>query len=490
MTMKYFAVALFSSFLLVLSSCRAKAPKFEIEHKYPVTLTEAQLLAQPHLLGGIYAAYPGAPDEALTPAPAGYEAFYISNYNRHGSRYQPNDSRYANTLARLQDGHARGVLTEYGESLIPRIQLLCYSCLGHGGQLSSVGVEQLTGIGARMGRRFREVFAQTMPGNKERRKFVSARSSVVPRCGASMRAFCSGLESTYFDCFPVLEPNAVVKTDSADMAYIAFDSPEMKALSSKEASWQQDYARFKVQNVNCDRFIQAIFKDATGVDTLNMVIDLYWLVVGMQDVDVPGCDLSDVFTPEELLQCYQCVNYRMYICNANCPRSNNIPAQSASTLLKNIIESADAAIATDTIAAHLRFGHDSNLLRLLAAMHIHNAVNSESDPSKYWQAWQEYTLSPMAANVQLIFYRPSNLSNSSNPSNPSNLSNPSNSSNPSTPFPSSILVRILLNEHETLLDADLQPTDGCFYRWSDLRAFWASQLVDNGSDGRGTVNIQ
>ena len=123
-------------------------------------------------------------------------------------------------------------------------------------------------------------------------------------------------------------------------------------------------------------------------------------------------------------------------------------------------------------------------------MHIHNAVNSESDPSKYWQAWQEYTLSPMAANVQLIFYRPSNLSNSSNPSNPSNLSNPSNSSNPSTPFPSSILVRILLNEHETLLDADLQPTDGCFYRWSDLRAFWASQLVDNGSDGRGTVNIQ
>ena len=262
MAMKYYAVALFSSFLLVMSSCRAKAPKVEIEHKYPATLTEAQLLAQPNLLGGIYAAYPGAPKDSLTPAPAGYEAFYVSNYNRHGSRYQPNDSRYVNTLKRLQDGHQRGVLTEYGESLIPRIQLLCDSCLGHGGQLSSVGVEQLVGIGARMGRTFREVFAQTMPGNKERRKFVSARSSVVPRCEASMRAFCAGLESTYFDCFPVLEPNAVVKTDSADMAYIAFDSPEMKALSSKEASWQQDYARFKVEHVNCDRFIQAIFKDA------------------------------------------------------------------------------------------------------------------------------------------------------------------------------------------------------------------------------------
>ena len=474
--MKYYAVALFSSLLLIMSSCRAKAPKVEIEHKYPVTLTEEQLLAQPHLLGGIYAAYPGAPEEDLTPAPAGNEAFYVSNYNRHGSRYQPSDARYVNTLKRLQDGHKRGVLTEYGESLIPRIQLLCDSCLGHGGQLSSVGVEQLVGIGARMGRRFREVFAQTMPGDKERRKFVSARASVVPRCGASMNAFCTGLESTYFDCFPAIAPNTVAKTDSADMAYIAYDSPDMKALSSRDAPWQKDYDRFKVEHVNRDRFIQAIFKDATGVDTLNMAIDLYWLVVGMQDVDVPGCDLSDVFTPEELLQCYQCVNYRMYICNANCPRSNNIPAQSASTLLKNIIESADAAIATDTIAAHLRFGHDSNLLRLITAMHLHNAANAESDPSKYWQAWQEYTLSPMAANVQLIFYRPSNPSNSSNPSNPSNLS--------------PILVRILLNEHEILLDADIQPIQNCFYRWSDLKAFWQRQIVDNGADGLGTVNIQ
>jgi len=453
--------------LFCLSSCRVKAPEVKLEHKYPVTLTEDELLANPNLLGGIYAAYPGPLQDTLTPVPAGYEAFYISTYNRHGSRYQPNDDRYVNTLQRLQDGHKRGVLTEYGESLIPRIQLLCDSCLGHGGQLSSVGVEQLTFIGARTGRRFREIFAQTIPGDKQRRKFVSARSSVVSRCGASMRAFCAGLESTYFDCFPAIMPNAEVKTDSADMAYIAYDSPEMKALSSKEANWQKDYARFKYEHVNRDRFIKSIFTDATGVDTLNMCIDLYWLVVGMQDVNVPGCDLSDVFMPEELLQCYQCVNYRMYICNANCPRSNNIPAQSASTLLKNIIDSADAAIRTDTIAAHLRFGHDSNLLRLITAMHLHNAVNAESDPSKYWQAWQEYTLSPMAANVQLVFYRKIGATSED-----------------------AVLVRILHNECEILLDADIKPIDGCFYSWPDLKAFWSKQIVDNGTTTEGTVNIQ
>ena len=91
--------------LLLLSACRAGSSKAKVTYDYPVTLTEAQLLAQPNLLGGIYAAYPGAPKDSLTPAPAGYEAFYVSNYNRHGSRYQPNDSRYVNTLKRLQDGH-------------------------------------------------------------------------------------------------------------------------------------------------------------------------------------------------------------------------------------------------------------------------------------------------------------------------------------------------------------------------------------------------
>ncbi len=465
--LKYSSIALFVATSLILSSCRINLPQVEDEASYPEMLAEEELLANPNLLGGIYAAYPGPQQDTLTPAPTGYEAFYLSNYNRHGSRYQPNDSRYINTLQRLQDGHNRGVLTEYGESLIPRIQLLCDSCLGHGGQLSSVGVEQLTFIGTRMGTRFSEVFAQTMPGDKQRRKFVSARSSVVTRCAASMHAFCAGLESTYFDCVPALAANVEAKTDSADMAYIAYDSPAMKALSSKDADWQNDYARFKYEHVDRDRFIRAIFTDATGVDTLNMCIDFYWLVVGMQDVEVPGCDLSDVFMPEELLQCYQCVNYRMYICNANCPRSKNVPAQSASTLLKNIIESADAAIQTDTIAAHLRFGHDSNLLRLITAMHLHNAANAESDPAKYWQAWQEYTLSPMGANVQLIFYRKIGATTEDE-----------------------VLVRILLNEAEILLDAELQPVNGCFYKWPELKAFWSKQIVDNGIDNVGTVNIQ
>ena len=56
---------------------------------------------------------------------------------------------------------------------------------------------------------------------------VKARSSVVDRCAKSMLAFTSELHT--------LQPglNLDVKTDSADMAWIAYVSPEVKALENR-----------------------------------------------------------------------------------------------------------------------------------------------------------------------------------------------------------------------------------------------------------------
>lgn len=406
---------------------------------------------------GIYAAYPGPQQDQLTPAPAGYEAFYISHYNRHGSRYQPSNDRYQHTLDRLQAGHDEGRLTPFGESLIPHLQQLCDSCLGHGGQLSSVGAQQLQGIGQRVAQRFPEVFARTI-GDSGRPCYISSRASVVPRCGASAQAFLQGFSGQ------LQQPlNLDYSADSVHMAYIAYDTPQMRQLGSRDADWQAGYDEFKRTHVDCQPIIGRLFADATGLDTLQTVIDLYWLVVGMQDVDVPGCSLDGIFTADELRSCWQCVNYRMYICNANCPQSQGIPAASASTLLQNIVQGADAAIATDTIAAHFRFGHDSNLLRLLALARIQGATAQAEHPSQAWQVWPDYALSPMGANLQLIFYR--------------------NADQP-------VLVKFLHNEGEVLLDAPVQPVSGPYYQWADVRAFFLSQLTLQPADDTVTVHIQ
>lgn len=422
-------------------------------------LSETEMLANPDILSGVYYAYPGPEQEQLTPAPTGYEAFYISHYGRHGSRYQPNDTRYANTRLRLQIAHECENLTELGEKLLTNINLLCDSCLGHGGMLTTIGAQQHHDIGMRMAQRWPEVFSATyeVPGQIETSlghypKHISARASVVPRCGASMHAFLSGLSESGF-----LRSTVIAEVDSAYMSYIAYDTPQMRELGSKTAEWQEGYRQNVQDKIQpfAESLTRRIFSDASGLDTLQMINDLYWLVIGMQNVDVPGCDISYVFTPEEMLRCWQCVNYRMYVCNGNAPLSNGIPAQSASTLLQNIVQSADEAIATDTIAATLRFGHDSNLLRLLALMRIHNSANQVSDPADAWMIWQENRLSPMGANLQLVFYRNAE---------------------------GDVLVKILHNENEITIDGIVPSVDGIYYRWSELRESFLSWMqIDGGS---------
>lgn len=417
------------------------------------------------IVSGVYRAYPGPQNAVMTPAPDGYTPFYISLYNRHGSRYQPNDKRYANTRQRLREAQERGTLTPFGETCLSEIEVLCDSCLGHGGLLTSVGVTQLAGIGQRMFKNYPEVFIQSIPGT-DRQKRINAYASVVKRCGQSMGAFFAGLFSQmnepFYERFPGQAFNVMAETDSANMKFIAYDTPEMRILSAKDAFWQADYQKFYVEHtLMSSRIIDNFFTDATGLDSLQFIDDLYWLVIGMQNVNVPGCKLDNVFMPDELLECYRCVNYRMYICNADAPMSNHIPALSASSLLKNIISCADGAISSDSVCATLRFGHDTNLLRLLTLMKVHGCTAQIEDPTEAWKHWQEADICPMGANLQMVFYRNAE---------------------------GNILVKLLHNEQETLIDQhNLRPVYGPYYLWDDLRSFLTQQL---GADTADTEFIE
>lgn len=422
------------------AACGSHAPASEETAPDRVTLSS-----------GVYRAYP-APSSDVQPAlPVGYEPFYVSTYNRHGSRYQPNDKRYVNTLRRLQEAHERGALTPYGEQLLPQIQTLCDSCVGHGGLLTTVGVRQLTGIGNRLYHRYPELFLRPQPDGRPRH--IGARASVVTRCGQSMGAFMAGLAfdmiPRFVERYPGQLPNTLCEVDSAYMNYIAYDSPQMREWS-KNGAWKEDFQAFYEQHTLLPSVVDRIFADATGLDSLDFVDDLYWLVIGMQNVEVPGCDLSGAMTADELFSCYRCVNYRMYLCNANAPMSRRIPAESASSLLQNIVESADRAIATDTVAADFRFGHDSNLLRLLALMRVGGCTGEVADPTEAWREWQEAQLCPMGANIQLIFCRNDR---------------------------GEVLVQFLLNEQPATLDVEgLEPVAATCYVWKDVRRFFLSQI--------------
>ena len=80
-------------------------------------------------------------------------------------------------------------------------------------------------------------------------------------------------------------------------------------------------------------------------------------------------------------------------------------------------------------------------------MKIENCAHKEKNPEKFHLAWQDFRLSPMAGNLQLIFYRNTK---------------------------GEIWSQLLLNEKTGKLPKDSENTP--LYRWEVVKAFWQNML--------------
>ena len=390
-------------------------------------LSKAELLKTPEKLGSIYYAYPGPQQEVLSDAPKGYTPFYISHYGRHGSRFQPSDERYKFALDLFEEAYRINNLTPLGEEVMNRIHRLWVIARGNGGLLTKVGERQHQEIAARMYERFPEVFATG--------RHIDARSSTVTRCRQSMEAFCGSL----LDKDSTLSISMDTKPEF--MSYIANDTPEQKAFEKNGEAWRDQWFEYEHTHINGVRLCKSLFKITEGMDDYAVATNLYWLAEGMQDLPT-DLSLIELFTPEELYEIWLTVNYRMYICNAASPVAQGIALEAAKPLLRNIIEKADEAIRTGGECATLRFGHDSHLIRLLALMNLEGCGRQEADMLNIENVWQDFYISPMAANLQMVFYR-------------------NKSGN--------VIVKFLHNENEVTLP--IRSMKGCYYRWKDVKKY-------------------
>lgn len=390
-------------------------------------LSKAELLKTPEKLGSIYYAYPGPQQEVLSDAPKGYTPFYISHYGRHGSRFQPSDERYKFALDLFEEAYKINNLTPLGEEVMNRIHKLWVIARGNGGLLTKVGERQHQEIAARMYECFPEVFAAG--------RHIDARSSTVTRCRQSMEAFCGSL----LDKDSTLSISMDTKPEF--MSYIANDTPEQKAFEKNGEAWRDQWFEYEHTHINGVRLCKSLFKITEGMDDYAVATNLYWLAEGMQDLPT-DLSLIELFTPEELYEIWLTVNYRMYICNAASPVAQGIALEAAKPLLRNIIDKADEAIRTGGECATLRFGHDSHLIRLLALMNLEGCGRQEADMLNIENVWQDFYISPMAANLQMVFYR-------------------NKSGN--------VIVKFLHNENEVTLP--IRSMKGCYYRWKDVKKY-------------------
>ncbi len=178
------------------------------------------------------------------------------------------------------------------------------------------------------------------------------------------------------------------------------------------------------------------------VDGAGLMWGFYWIAVDMQDIE-SGETFYDLFTGDEMFDLWQVNNYNFYVRDANHAYGKGVVVASAKSLVRNIIESADEAIRDTSVAATLRFGHDGNIIPLLALMGVEDFGVSVAKPEDCSGVWCDFKAAPMAANLQIVFYRNG---------------------------VGDVIVKFLHNEREVHVgvETDMFP----YYRWEDVRAYY------------------
>ena len=409
-----------------------------------------EIKANKYLAGSNYLDYNRQlPTKKLTPAPKGYEPFYMSHYGRHGSRWLIGENSYQSVLKPLRMAHEAGKLTSKGEEVLSQLEAFVslpvpnYPTLDGKyqgaqlrlGDLSTVGERQHHGIGRRMAQNFPEIF-------KKKDVLIDARSTNVIRCILSMEAECEELAAA--------NPTARFRNDVSDALQYYLNQPRsglVKAMGRKG----RELRRTMSERINPDRLMTVLFNDTAWtkdhIKAWPMMYNLFEVTTNMQSHDV-DIDLFPLFTEEEIYEQWRTRNIGWYIDYGAAPQTQGVMPFSQRNLLRNIIETADTVSQTQ---ATLRFGHEVCVLPLACLLELDSCGAQVSDLDQLDRVWRNYRIYPMACNVQLIFYKKKGGNKDD------------------------ILVKALLNEREASLP--VKTTQHPYYKWADLRQYYLDKLA-------------
>ena len=398
----------------------------------------ARLQENPERYGGVHHSYEAPAVVTDTPAPKGYEPFYVSHYGRHGSRYMTSMNSVTR-VSHLFDGlDSLGVLSAEGVALHEALKALEQSHEDQAGYLTLRGGREHQAIAQRLYERVPAVFGQP---DRDR---VIAESSYVQRCIQSLANF-----------------TMVLKADAPQLRFDVYAGERfMKHISpgtSAPRNRSHNAVFDSVLNARFDptRAMNAWFTDPweaaqhLGKYSVRQFIYYVFYAGGINQCLADDYDLPSIhrfFTEEELYNLWYCENLSRFDSMSNTLENNCRFNETGRKILADFVKKADAAVAGNDVAADLRFGHDSGLLPLLSYLRLEGYEKTVSMTQAAESGWYSFEQMPMGSNLQMIFYRDKK---------------------------GDVVVKILRNEQETTIPA-LKPWKGPYYRWKDLRDYFVN----------------
>lgn len=366
-----------------------------------------------------------------TPAPKGYKAVYVSHYGRHGSRYAYTDKAYKVILDMLSEAQDKDNLTPRGEALLE--ELLPFWDFVH------YRVGDLTTLGWEQHRQIASIMVKSYPAAFRSGSLVDACSSSSPRAIMSMSSCCAAISR--------LAPKTEVYEHQSVMDIPATrpnrNNPFVYSGPSRPFPYDETMETFFSRHFpEYEDVLARLFKDPkaamAGRNPGETFFYLYMFVGGMNSLpEQERLHLDGFFTREEYAKLWEVMNFAAF-------KEYYNYLTPCSSIVDDIVDKADARIASRKPGADLRYGHDHVFMTLLMIMDIDGFghVPASSDSLAYW--FQDFR-SPMGANMQFVFYSPKNGKGD-------------------------YLVKLLLNGEEAAL-GDLKSVQGPYYKWEDARAY-------------------
>lgn len=339
-------------------------------------------------------ALPYPDDVAIATYPDSLTPVFINHVGRHGARFLSSARPVKELSAALRRADSLGTITPAGRQLAAIIATVNRTTAGQWGALDSLGMAEQRGIASRMFRTYPQLFD---------RGRVEAISSYAPRCIMSMYSFAHQLSR--------LNNNLEVTTSSGrqwSSLMRPFDvDPEYREYREADDTWSRVYDPFEASTVTLEplRRVLGDISDYSPEEARALAMYEYQLIAGLPAMGM-RVDLSAFFTVEELNRLWAVKNLKQYLLYSSSTLST-IPADMASPLLVNIIETTDSAAmgVRGMPTVMLRFGHAETLMPLMALLRLKGAYYMTNYFETVGTHWKDFDIVPMAANLQFVLFK-------------------------------------------------------------------------------------
>lgn len=397
-----------------------------------------EIQADIHRSASNYLAYPEPVGVVQTPAPKGYKPFYFSHYARHGSRWHIGEGDYRRPFETLKRAARQGKLTAEGQRVLTVLDSVYRMSRGRLGELTPLGALQHRGIARRMVNNFPEIF-------RHKNLEVNARSTIVIRCILSMMNEALELQTE--------NPTVRITSDASqhDMYYMNYEVDDRLGAYRKNPEIGKAMAAYRREHLDAGRLMGVIFNDAQyvadSVKAESLWNQIFNVAANMQSLET-DMDLYGLFTTEECYRKWAIDNMYWYMYYGPSHLTKGKMPFYEANLLRNILETADSCLKLPQPSATLRFGHEVVVMPLACLLELDNYGKTYYDFESLDAQWRNYKVFPMASNIQWVFYKKKGSDD--------------------------ILVKIMLNEHETRLPvaSDVAP----YYHWKDVEAYYHAKL--------------